>query len=552
MTNNDNAGGPGDEMISRQLKELESRIERLEDELNIRYRRRSMPAMSDAGRDGLDAPGEDTIVGGSWLESKVGEYGLAWLGNIVLLFGITFLMQHIQNLGHPLFSLLLGYVVSGGVILLSRYLKDSYSYLARMFGLSGQLLVFYVTMRLHFFTTGPLIGQKYVVLGLLLVLVFLLGYIAVRNGSKVTAGIALTLLIVTAIISDTTHFLLSVSTVTAAIAVYLMFRHGWWRLLIYSIFLVYLAFLMWFISNPLMGHSLGAVVKHQFGFIYLFATGAIYSLIAMVRQKDKFPENLVVGVVLFNGLNFSFLLLLFVLAFFKTNFIGLFFFIASYCLAYSVLLKSRSEWKYAPAFYALYGFLALSIAIYGIYDLPRAYWLLSLQSLVVVSMALWFRNKIIVIMNTVLFVFLIAVYLGSSPSVNEVNFSFALVALATARILNWKRERLEIKTEMLRNTYLISAFVMVLIALYHAVPGQYITLSWAVAAVIYFILSFLMKNVKYRYLALGTIIAAAFYLFLVDLAKIGLVYRVVALLFLSILSIFVSIFYTRKVKQQKE
>lgn len=552
MTINDNTNGTGNNGISRQLEELEYRISRIEDELNIRYRRRRGQAMSVEGQEGSEDQYQGSMVGGSWLESKVGEYGLAWLGNIVLLFGITFLMQHIQNLGHSLFSILLGYVVSAGVLLLSRYLKESYSYLAKMFGLSGQLLVFYVTMRLHFFSPDPLIEWKYIVLGLLLLLVFLQGFIAVRNSSRVTAGIAMTLLIVTAIISDTTHFLLAVSTITAGIAVYLMFRHGWWRLLIYSIFLVYLAFLMWFISNPLMGHSLGAVAKHQFGFIYLFATGAIYSLVAMVRQKDKFPENLVIGVVLFNGLNFTFLLLLFVLAFFKTDFIALFLFISFYCLAYSVILKSRSEWKYAPAFYALYGFLAMSIAIYGIYDLPRAYWLLSLQSLLVVSMALWFRNKIIVIMNTILFVLLIAVYLGSSPSVNEVNFSFALVALATARILNWKREMLEIKTDILRNTYLISAFVMVLVALYHSVPGQYITLSWAVAAVIYFVLSFLMNNVKYRYLALGTIIAAAFYLFLVDLAKIGLVYRVVALLFLSILSIIVSVYYTKKVKQQKE
>ena len=34
---------------------------------------------------------------GQGLESGFGEYGLAWIGNIVLLFGITFLMQYIQN-----------------------------------------------------------------------------------------------------------------------------------------------------------------------------------------------------------------------------------------------------------------------------------------------------------------------------------------------------------------------------------------------------------------------------------------------------------------------
>ena len=67
---------------------------------------------------------------------------------------------------------------------------------------------------------------------------------------------------------------------------------------------------------------------------------------------------------------------------------------------------------------------------------------------------------------------------------------------------------------------MIEGFFMVLYALIHAVPRQFVTLSWTIAALLYFLISILLKNVKYRYMALGTMICAAFYLFIVDLARI--------------------------------
>jgi len=73
---------------------------------------------------------------------------------------------------------------------------------------------------------------------------------------------------------------------------------------------------------------------------------------------------------------------------------------------------------------------------------------------------------------------------------------------------------------------MIEAFFMILLALFHAVPKQFVTFSWTMAALLYFIISLLLKNIKYRYMALGTMICSAFYLFIVDLARIGIIYRV--------------------------
>jgi hypothetical protein len=137
----------------------------------------------------------------------------------------------------------------------------------------------------------------------------------------------------------------------------------------------------------------------------------------------------------------------------------------------------------------------------------------------------------------------------SSKSIDGVNFSFALISLISARIINWKRSRLQIKTDLLRNLYLIEGFIMIPYSLFHAVPRQFITLSWTMAALLYFVLSFILKNVKYRYMAIGTMICAALYLFIVDLARIELIYRVLALLFLAAISIGISIYYTNRIKK---
>jgi hypothetical protein len=191
----------------------------------------------------------------------------------------------------------------------------------------------------------------------------------------------------------------------------------------------------------------------------------------------------------------------------------------------------------------------MSTAMYGLVGLPKVYLLLSVQSLIVVSMALWFRNKLIVVINSLLFMTILVAYLFSTKTSDGVNFSFALVALVSARIINWQSSRLQIETDLIRNLYMIEGFIMVLYALSHAVPKQFVTLSWTLAALVYFLISILLKNVKYRYMALGTMICAGFYLFIVDLARIEIVYRVLALLFLAAISIGISIYYTNRVKK---
>ncbi|NOX85971.1 MAG: DUF2339 domain-containing protein [Chlorobi bacterium] len=531
--------------IIEKLNNLESRIARLEAERYI------VPPAQEEGFEEINPFKQlKDMSSGSILESKVGEYGLSWLGNIVLFVGISFIVQYIQNLGFRFTSSAIGYISVAGIFILAHFLKKTYPRMALLFNLNAWLLLFYVTLRLHFFTNDPVIPGKSVGLLLITLVSAVQLFFSIKKHSALQTGTVMVLLSIIAVVSNTTHFMLIITLILASMAVILLFRFNWIRLFYLSIILAYSVTLIWLLNNPFMGNELQVIKTHNNGYIYLFGIAAIFSLVALAKKSETISVNGVVGSIVLNGLGFSLLLLLYVLSFFKDNYTIMVGSVSAYCLLYSVLLQLRSEWKITAALYALYGFVTLSVTLHAIYSFPDVYFLLAIQSLLVVSMAIWFRSKFIVVMNIMLFITLLIFYMSTSPPLNGVNISFSLVALITARILNWKKDRLTIKTDILRNIYLVTGFIMVLLTLYHLIPARYITLSWTVAAVIYFVLSILLKNVKYRYLALGTMIAAAFYLFIVDLAKIELVYRIIALMFLAIISIGLSIFYTRRSRRK--
>jgi len=537
------------EKISKRLQSIELRLARLESTLVISENENSFNSeLQDRAVSPLlitDTLNEED----KGIESQIGRFGLAWLGNIVLLFGITFMTQYLIILGDRFLSVIFGYTAAAAIFFLADYLKKTNEHLAFMFKMNAQLLLFYITIRLHFFTSAPIIQDKTISIILLLLLVIFQSYLSVRNKSQVFATLSVFLALTTAIMADSTHFTLLLVTLTAALAIYYYFRFNWQPLFFVTVFMTYISFFLWLFGNPFMGHPMQMISEHHFGIIYLFLLGACFSILIFFRKRDASSDDFLIGVTIANGIPFTFLLLLIVLRFFTTDYVTLFAIITICCLIYSTVLHSKSDWNFASAFYALYGFMAMSIAIYGLYGFPRVYLLLSVQSLIVVSLALWFRNRLIVVMNSLLFLTILTVYILSSKPIDSVNFSFAMISLISARIINWKRSRLQIETDLIRNLYMIEGFVMVLYALFHAVPKHFVTLSWTMAALLYFLLSIILKNVKYRYMALGTMICAAFYLFIIDLARIDLIYRVLALLFLAIISIGISMYYTNRIKK---
>jgi len=93
--------------LRQRLTELEKRISKLEK--NSAYKDRDITFEQDRQIDKQEIHVAPQGSNHEAIESRIGEYGMAWMGNIVLLFGILFLTQLFQNNNHTIISLIFGF-----------------------------------------------------------------------------------------------------------------------------------------------------------------------------------------------------------------------------------------------------------------------------------------------------------------------------------------------------------------------------------------------------------------------------------------------------------
>lgn len=550
MGNKIQAGNGELDHLKQRITDLEERITRMENTAAPGLHRTGLFHFEDSSRE--ETIQETETSRDNSMESKIGEYGMAWLGNIVLLFGILFLSQYLQKNNQEIISLVFGFVSVALVYLMGHLTRKSLPYMSRLFNYNGHLLLYIQSMRICMFPGSQIIENSFLGHVVVVSVIISLIYLAYRNSSQMLAILVWLMVVITAIADGSTHFMLPLMVGITGSAIFFATKKGWWTGLMVSILLSYFIYLMWITGNPVMSKTFEFISVPQKGHLYLFACALAYSLMALLPASDWLSQKQLNSSIVLNGMGFSFIFTLTVLAFFTETYFQYFGLIAAFCIAYSIWLQLRGTWKSIAALYAIYSFVALSITIAGIYHFPLAFFLLSIQSLLVVIVALWFRSRFMVIMNTILFVGLLIAYFATGEILHGINFSFALVALVTARILNWRKQRLEIRTELIRNIFLFTGAIMVLFSLHKAVPSNFVTLSWTLSAMIFFVLSVLIRNMKYRWLAIITMIVTVFYLFLVDLSNISLGYRIIALMFIAAISLGISIFYSRRQKSKKQ
>jgi len=543
MATGKNMDDLGTEAISERFQSFDKRLKRIESVLGIAELKKENEG-SEAGT----KPQEEYTI--ERTESRIVEFGLAWLGSIVFVFGIVFLMSFTESAGHLILSKVVAYLSTFLLLAFAHFYRKSFPYLANVLNICSPLLLYYITVRLHFFAEQSLIQSKGVIIFALFILIGIQLYNALRRNSESLGILAVFLVIVTAIISDSTYITLPSLIITAVCSIILFYRKSWWNLHITSLFLVYLTHLLWLFNNPIIGHPMKIVELHQNSLLFLIGYAIVYSFSIFVPTEKVGSNMALISVSIWNVLCFSFLLLLTIQAFYQESYVLIFSLIALFCLLYAVILKLKSIRDFAPAMYACFGFMAMSIAIYEYAGFPDAFLLLVLQSFLVVSMALWFRSKIIVVANSILFFSILLIYLITSGSIDSTNFVFAFTALGTARILGWQKERLTLKADGFRNIYLLISFFMILYSLSRALPSYYVTLAWTASAIGFFLLSILLHNIKYRYLSILTFIVTGGHLFFIDLRQMEIGYRVVAFLVFAVISIGVSLYYAKRINKK--
>jgi len=191
------------------------------------------------------------------------------------------------------------------------------------------------------------------------------------------------------------------------------------------------------------------------------------------------------------------------------------------------------------------GYGALSIAIILQFEKPDFFMWLCWQSLIVVSTAVWFRSKFIIVANFFIFLLIFLVFLVLSGATGGISLSFGIVALLSARILNWKKDQLELKTEQMRNAYLLTALLIIPYSLYHMLPSGYVAFSWIGVAILYYILSLLLKITKYRYMSLATFMLTVVYVFVLGITSEETIFKILSFLVLGAALVIISVVYTR-------
>ncbi|RMF57774.1 MAG: DUF2339 domain-containing protein, partial [Calditrichaeota bacterium] len=499
------------EEILEYLKTLEARIARIESVLSLPPWE-SVSTREKKEMDKVSAK-EEVKAESESLEFQIGEFWFAKVGIVVLVMGIAFLLTLPYHNLPPIWPIVIGYVLVGVLFLFSHLWRNSLSLLSRYLMGGGLVLMYFTTMRLYYFSSNPILTSKPVELTLLLLVTAFTLYIALRRSSVYLASLALTMGYVSAIVSDYSYFLFILLTILAVVTVYLMRKYEWYGLYIFSICANYLTHFIWFLNNPFLGKKLQLVSSPQANIYFVLLYLLIFALANLYRRKDLPETNLVIMSTFLTSVGGYFLY--FLITFLKfTEQMAFSHILASVIfLVLAILFWLREKSRYSTFFYAMLGYGALSVAILAQFSFQDSFIWLCWQSVLVITTAIWFRSKFIIVANFGIYVLLFLAYLLIVQEVQVSSLNFGIVAMLSARILNWQREKLELKTEMMRNAYLVMAFFIFPYILYQIVPGGYVALSWIGVTLVYYLLSLLLKNEKYRWMALFNLLLTVLYVF---------------------------------------
>ncbi len=479
------------------------------------------------------------------LELRIGRFWFAKTGIIVLAIGIVFLLTF-PYAGLPAaVPSMIGYFLVGALLTLSYILRKNYDFLSRYILGGSLLLLFFSSLRLHFYTDNPAIENLLILVPILVLCVAVSLIISVYRKSPYLAGLSLTLGYITTLISDHSFTIFTLLILLALLSVYLRLKYQWNGLYVFSIVATYLVHMDWFFNNPLLGNKPEFLSEPGSNVIFILIYFIIFAFGNLFRIRQNSEDNIVTLSTFLNCFA-GYGLYLLITATKVNQFLFLSHLSASVIfLLLSMLFWVKAKSKYSTFFYSILAYSALSVAIIVQFRLDNSFILLCWQSLLVITTALWYRSKIIVLANFFIFSLIFLFYLVIGRNIGIESLSFGIVALLSARIMNWQKHRLELKTEFMRNAYLGVAFVSIPYALYHSLPHAYVAISWVAVAIFYYGMSVFLANKKYRWLALLTLILTIVYVLIIGIIRLEPAFRILSFILLGLVLMTLSFIYTK-------
>ena len=535
------AASPEDNALTR----LERRLARLEQHLGLPPLDAPLPVDTTVA----PAPVAATMPAAAPedLESVVGQNWFAGVGIVVLTCGVGFTLS-LPFPSLPAFlPALVGYALSGALFFAGKAGRHAIAPVSR--GLTGaaMALLYFATLRLFVFGATPVLALDSTFGRLLLVAAVAANLaFAWRQSSHVLLGFALLTGYFTSALLDSPGWLFPLLAAWAVVAVLAAHRRQVPVLvLVLTIPGSYLSYLWWMMGSPWSGRPLHLVTAPAGALYALVALWVIVAAAPLFRRDRPGEDQVDILTAVFNcAVGFGLFLLHSVLAF-QAELVTAQLVAAVVLLGLAAAFWRRGESPVAVFFYAMTGYLALTAAILRAFPAPDVFVWLSLQSLLVVATALWFRSRFIVMANFPIFVLVVLGYVITASRETGISVGFGIVALLTARILNWQQERLTLKTQFMRNAYLACAFLVFPYAFYHLVPRALVSVAWVGIALAYYVMNLVVRNVKYRWMGHLTLLLTVLYIVVIGLTQLAPAYRIASFLLLGTVLLVVSLLFSR-------
>lgn len=524
--------------IAETLLSLERRIARLESETGIIPERKPSGSEPEV-RKSRAVQSED-------IEFEIGFHWFARFGIVALALGMAFLLTFPYEHFPPAAPALLGYGLVAALVAIGYAMRRSYELVSRYLLGGGLVLLYFTTLRMYFFSIQPVLDRHSLPACVPLIAVSIIAAsIALRRESVYLLNFALAMCALTVLVVGNDFIVLSGILAIACFSAYLHIRFGRPVFLLSGAVLTFLAFWLWAVNNPIIGNPLQFITTPSWGLFVLHGYLMIFAAGTFLARRNGEPWVTVLTTVVFCSLYYGILALL-ALSSFQVLFVLHHILAAVLFLTFAVIFWLSERSAYLTFIYAMAGYFALTALILKSIPMPDAFIWLSMQSLLVLSTAIWFRSRFIVVANIFLYFLILFAYVIIVEKVNAIGISFGFVALLSARIMNWQQRRLELKTELMRNAYLTAAFLAFPYMLFRIVPAKYVGLSWMGVAILYYLLNMLIQNQKYRWMGHLTLLLSVLYMLVVGITAMEPVYRIVSFLILGVMLLGASLIFTRQ------
>ena len=485
---NDNIESTGNGENSEIIKNLQARLTQLENQLS--HQPASFETEEETASLNIPKKGEDEF------EFRITEFWLPKIGIFVFIIGCVFSLTLPFDGINAVIPSICGYALALAIMYLGFYSKKSFAQLSGYFIGGSAAIAYLSTLRLYFFGSQNVISSWVIELLVLLFVVSTTLWYAVKNKSVYLAWLGLFLGFFTALTIENFYLFFIAILASSSFSVYLFLKNKWQNQLVFAIVLAYLVHFLWFVYNPFFENTF-AHLKNEVNLIFILCYNLIFAIAILNRKENKSEEFLDITSSLLNcAIGYGLFLIITLLN--STPQFGMFHLIASIAfLTVAILFWVKEKSLFSTFIYAMTGYAAISVAIIYQFDKPWNMIFLCWQSILVLSTAIWFKSKFIIIANFIIFFIVLISYLANYFTLQTEAISFGLTALISARLLNWQKDRLELKTDQMRNAYLIIALLWIPYVFYCILPNVYTGLALLLLALVYFGMSKLLKNLKY-------------------------------------------------------